>query len=331
MKMKAFNAQVFLEFLCYSVFAALIIDLANSGKYLNYVTPRMKPYLYFTAAVMLVWVCLGLRRLFRPQHKIRSAHCLVLAVPILLLLLPHSPVSASDLSSGYSGGNVLSGLSGKTPYSVTGAAPKTQAPAGSLPESELSDGQPADSAGPDISEEVPEAEGTPESSGTADPPDTTASGSQEEGGPVPDSSSADASDDTQGDDSILKEYGLKTENNMIAVGDDEFYPWLAEIYTNMEKYEGYKIKVKGFVFRDAETMKANEFVPARLLMSCCVADLVPCGIICEYDKASELKEDTWVTVEGVIRISEYEGQPEPQITVTKISPAEKPDPEYIYP
>lgn len=324
MKMKAFNAQAFLEFLCYSVFAALIIDLANSGKYLNYVTPRMKPYLYFTAAVMLVWVCLGLRRLFRPQHKIRSAHCFVLAIPILLLLLPHSPISASDLSSGYSGGSVLSGLSDKNPYSLTGAAPKTQAPSDSRPESGPSDDQPADSAGPDTSKEVPVAEGSPESGRTSDSPDTTASDSQEEGTP-------DASDNTQGDDSILKEYGLKTENGMITVGDEEFYPWLAEIYTNMDKYEGYKIKVKGFVFKDAETMKANEFVPARLLMSCCVADLVPCGIICEYDKASELKEDTWVTVEGVIHVSEYEGQPEPQIAVTKISLAEKPEQEYIYP
>lgn len=324
MRMKAFNAQVFLEFLCYSVFAALILHLADSGKYLNYVTPRMKPYLYFTAAIMLIWVCLGLKRLFRPQHKIRSVHCLVLAVPILLLVLPHSPISASDLSSGYSGGNVLSGLSGKNPYSVTGSAPKTQVPSDSWPEAGPSDDQPADIAGPDIPEEVPAADGLPESSGTADSPDATASDSQD--GNVPDSS-----DNTQGDDSILKEYGLKTENNMITIGDDEFYPWLAEIYTNMEKYDGYKIKVKGFVFKDAETMKANEFVPARLLMSCCVADLVPCGIICEYDKAPELKEDTWITVEGIIRISEYEGQPEPQIMVTKISPAEKPEQEYIYP
>ncbi len=78
-------------------------------------------------------------------------------------------------------------------------------------------------------------------------------------------------------------------------------------------------------------MKANEFVPARLLMYCCTADLSPCGIICEYDKASELKENSWVTVTGVIHIGQYQGKDEPQITVTSITSADKPKKEYVYP
>ncbi|TGE34792.1 TIGR03943 family protein [Desulfosporosinus fructosivorans] len=103
------------------------------------------------------------------------------------------------------------------------------------------------------------------------------------------------------------------------------------VYTAMEKYEGYQITLKGFVFSDPTTMKDNEFVPARLAMSCCVADLMPCGIICQYNKASQLTADTWVTVEGIIHIEKYMDDNEPAITVTRISPAEKPKAEYIYP
>ncbi len=44
MRAKAFNPQIFLEFLCYSVFAGLMLYLAGSGKYLSYVTPRMAPF-----------------------------------------------------------------------------------------------------------------------------------------------------------------------------------------------------------------------------------------------------------------------------------------------
>ncbi|MDR2606439.1 MAG: DUF1980 domain-containing protein, partial [Oscillospiraceae bacterium] len=98
---KAFNPQIFLEFLCYSIFGNLMLYLVRSGAYLSYVTPRMKPYLYFTAIIMLIWACIGLSRLFRPQHKVRSNHCFVLAIPILLLLLPHSPISLADISGSY--------------------------------------------------------------------------------------------------------------------------------------------------------------------------------------------------------------------------------------
>ncbi|MPW24949.1 hypothetical protein GC105_03995 [Alkalibaculum sp. M08DMB] len=75
--------------------------------------------------------------------------------------------------------------------------------------------------------------------------------------------------------------------------------------------------------------KDNEFIPDRMMMCCCVADLIPVGVICKYDKVSELKVDTWVTVEGVIHIGQYMGYDEPQIKVTKISPAEKPKQDYL--
>lgn len=78
-------------------------------------------------------------------------------------------------------------------------------------------------------------------------------------------------------------------------------------------------------------MESNEFVPARLLMWCCSADLSPCGIICESEKAPELEEDTWVNVTGVIHIGKYQGEDEPQIHVTSVSPADKPKEEYVYP
>lgn len=70
------------------------------------------------------------------------------------------------------------------------------------------------------------------------------------------------------------------------------------------------------------------------MMSCCVADLSPAGITCEYDKAPELEAGSWVTVEGTLQVGQYEynGQQykEPQITVTKITPAEEVK-DYIYP
>ena len=54
------------------------------------------------------------------------------------------------------------------------------------------------------------------------------------------------------------------------------------------------------------------------------------GLVCQYDGVSELKPESWVTVEGVLHIGKSMQNEEPQITVTKIKPAEEVE-GYVYP
>lgn len=299
MEARAFNPQSFLQFVCYSLFGGLMFYLASSGAYLSYVTPRMKPYLYFTATVMLIWACMELFRLFRPQHRIRSAHCFVLAIPILFLLLPHAPLSTADLTANYTRGSGAN----------QGALKKTN-------------------------EQIPSNNNRADSSTTPAPTENKTNSSV---APQPDANAPDSTNSASPsmqsaftDDAEAGLSGLDAANKKITVGNDEFYPWIAEFYTNMDKYEGYTISITGFVFKDEESLAENEFVPARLAMVCCAADLAPLGMLCKYDKASELKADSWVTVEGVIHKGQYEGRDEPQIAVTKITPAEEVE-GYVYP
>lgn len=284
MQAKAFNPQAFLETLCYCVFGGIMFYLVSSKKYLSYVTPRMKPYLYFTTIVMLIWACAGLSRVLRPQHKIRFAHCFVLVIPILFLLLPHSPLNTADLSANYKGGN-----------------PWGQSAVNNTNKQDTSGGSSASNK-------------TPTDSTVPFQQDANSSGST--------NSAPDPATDALG----LS--GLDAANKTISVSNDEFYSWIVEIYTNLDKYEGYTITVTGFVFKDPKYK--NEFVPARLAMTCCTADLTPLGMVCKYDKVAELKANSWVTVEGVLHKGQYQGQDEPQITVTKIKPAQEVE-GYVYP
>ena len=264
---KKLNPQAALELICLLLFSSLMFYLALSGKYLSYVTPRMLPYLYFTAAVMLIWAVFKLPLLFRPQYKLRAAHCLLLIIPVILLLLPHGAVSSADVSTG-----LVSDIG--------------------------------------LSQSAKSTDGGKSSSAA----DTAQSGTE------------------QNDDSLIKQFGLeRNADGSITVSDELFYPWLSEIYTNNDSYEGTTITINGFVFRDSSTMTETEFVPARLLMYCCTADLAPYGIVCEYDGASTLEADSWVTVTGVIHVVEYQGETQPVVTVTSVSPAEKPQDEYVYP
>jgi putative membrane protein len=239
-----------LEIVSCCVFGGVTLYLVRSGKYLSYVTPRMEPYLYFTAVVMGIWALSALGRL-RPQHKVRSAHCLVLAIPVLLLLLPHSPLDISDLS-----GNKKAAV----------APPKAER--------------------------------------RSKPPEETA---------LPDSDAAAA--------------------KIAAASNDDFGFWLSELYMHAEQYEGYPITATGFVCKDPELLKDDEFALARLMMTCCAADLMPVGFVCRSEAASQLKAESWVTVDGVMGKVESQGgseKYEPRIVVEKIAPARAVK-GYIYP
>jgi putative membrane protein len=124
--------------------------------------------------------------------------------------------------------------------------------------------------------------------------------------------------------------GLDTSAKAVTISDEEFYPWLEEMFVNPDKYAGYTVKMTGFILKDPELLLPDEFVPARLMMSCCVADLLPYGMICKYEKTEELQNGSWVTVEGIIHITAENGYREPQVRITSITPTAVVE-GYIYP
>lgn len=123
---------------------------------------------------------------------------------------------------------------------------------------------------------------------------------------------------------------LKLQGDTIVVEDNNFVKWVQEIYNNPEKYNGKKITVTGFVFKDKQ-FNSNEFVPARLMMVCCAADMTPVGLKANYNNASELQQDSWFKFSGVIVNSKYDGQQTPVINIESIEKTQKPKYEYVYP
>lgn len=275
---KVLNPQVLIEILCQMSFGGMIIYLAASGAYLRYVTPRMRPYLYFTACIMGLWALAGAKRLFRPRHKIRLTHCFLLIIPVLIILLPHTPL---DVSS----------------YNTISDSSKLQI-------------SKAERIEPD---RIPD-----QTEGTAGLPQETIS---------MENPSAKVENDN-----VMP--GLNNAEKKIIVSDDLFGMWYSELYMHMEEYEGYTVTITGYVLKDTKAYGENEFAVARLAMTCCVADLAPAGILCDYSQAISLNEDSWITVEGTLTLNydDYDGHKyaDPLIMVTKITPAERVE-GYVYP
>ena len=123
---------------------------------------------------------------------------------------------------------------------------------------------------------------------------------------------------------------LQLIDETIIMDNDNYVRWIQEIYENIEKYNAKKIQVSGFVFKE-EQFEDNEFVSARMMMVCCAADMQPIGFLCRYDKAAELKVDTWIRVYGTITKGEFNGNVIPVIEADKVENTEKPEFDYVYP
>jgi putative membrane protein len=115
------------------------------------------------------------------------------------------------------------------------------------------------------------------------------------------------------------------EGNEIIFNEKNYIHYLEDLGNNVDKHVGKKIKITGFVLRE-EDLSKNEFILARMLINCCAADSQVLGIVARWDKAETLSEDEWITVEGIIGISDEHAI----IQVTKLSKTQKPNNPYIY-
>ncbi|MGD0621084.1 MAG: TIGR03943 family protein [Thermacetogeniaceae bacterium] len=74
-----------------------------------------------------------------------------------------------------------------------------------------------------------------------------------------------------------------------------------DLYENQAQLSGRRFRMTGFVYKDPGLGK-NQFVITRFVIVCCLLDTVPIGIIAESPDASDLKADTWVEAEGVMKM-----------------------------
>ena len=79
---------------------------------------------------------------------------------------------------------------------------------------------------------------------------------------------------------------------------------LMQLYLNIddhpEQVYNQHWRLTGFVYKDPRLAK-NQFVISRFVITCCIVDATPIGIIVESPIAPNLKADTWVEVDGLLQ------------------------------
>ena len=104
---------------------------------------------------------------------------------------------------------------------------------------------------------------------------------------------------------------------------------LKSVHENIDKYVGQQINFTGYVYRVSD-LKENQFILARDMLINSDYQSVIVGFLCEYDKAKEFENNTWVNLTGKITKGNYHADM-PIIKVTEIKKVDKPTEEYVYP
>ena len=103
---------------------------------------------------------------------------------------------------------------------------------------------------------------------------------------------------------------------------------LKATHENINNYVGVKIHFTGYVYRVLD-LKDNQFVLARDMIISSNYQAVVVGFLCEYDKAKNFNDDTWVEITGEITKGDYHGDM-PIVKITNIQETNKPSEEYVY-
>ncbi|WP_108671837.1 TIGR03943 family putative permease subunit [Peribacillus acanthi] len=120
------------------------------------------------------------------------------------------------------------------------------------------------------------------------------------------------------------------KQSFIDMKDDLFSTYYELISQDLKPFEGKRIKLKGFVYKE-EGFSSNQLVLSRFLVTHCVADASVIGFLTEFDEADGLKPDTWVEAEGVIKLGRYGEMDLPIIQVEKWKTTKEPKQPYVYP
>ena len=104
---------------------------------------------------------------------------------------------------------------------------------------------------------------------------------------------------------------------------------LKAVHENIDDYVGVKIKFTGYVYRVLD-LTDTQFILARDMIISSDFQYVIVGFLCEFDKAQDFKDNTWVELAGEITKGNYHGDM-PIVKVTEMKTVDKPNEEYVYP
>ena len=80
---------------------------------------------------------------------------------------------------------------------------------------------------------------------------------------------------------------------IVEIGDDDFALFSRDMADEPKKYDGKTVRFKCRALV-RKKLPANCFVVGRHVMTCCVEDIQFAALVCQWDKADTVKDDSWM-------------------------------------
>ena len=81
--------------------------------------------------------------------------------------------------------------------------------------------------------------------------------------------------------------------HIVEIGDEDFALFYRDMADEPKKYEGKTVRFKCRCLV-RKKLPANCFVVGRHVMTCCVEDIQFAALVCQWDKANTVKDDSWM-------------------------------------
>ena len=119
------------------------------------------------------------------------------------------------------------------------------------------------------------------------------------------------------------------QSNVSKIDAKNYTNILKTVHENIDTYVGKKINFVGYIYRVLD-LNENQFILSRDMIISSDRQSVIVGFLCEYNKAKEFEDNTWVEITGEITKGDYHGDM-PIIKIMDIKRVNKPNEEYVYP
>lgn len=113
---------------------------------------------------------------------------------------------------------------------------------------------------------------------------------------------------------------------VVEIGDDDYAEWYRDMSEEPKKYEGKTVRFKCRALV-RKKMPEHSFIVGRHVMTCCVQDIQFAGLVCQWDKADTIKDDSWIVLTAKINFKFHRAYSKkgPVLTYIGSEPCEAPE------
>ena len=109
------------------------------------------------------------------------------------------------------------------------------------------------------------------------------------------------------------------------IGDEDYAVWYRDMAEEPKKYEGKTVRFKGRALTRTK-LPSGTFVIGRHVMTCCVEDIQFAALVCQWDQAKTVTNDSWMTLTARVnfKFNRAYGRKGPVLSYIEAQPCEAP-------